>query len=404
MKTIIEINGSNYGSTGNIAINIAKTARKNGYDVYNFCNISRESLKHTYQNQIYYGIWLERIISERLSYITGLRDHFNIFGTIDLILKIKKIKPDLIHMHVLHDNFLNFKILFQFLGTINIPVIWTFHDCSSLTGQCPCFDIVNCEKWKTICNNCPQVHVEPKSLIFDTTKLMWKYKRKCFTSIKNLTIVTPSKWLSNLVYQSYFKSFDIRIINNGIDLNVFKPINSDFKTKYKIESKYLLLGVANYWGKRKGLDVFIELAKTLSSDFQIVLVGTNDDVDKILPPNIISIHRTFNKQELVEIYSSADLFVNPTREDNFPTVNIEALACGIPIVTFNTGGSPEIIDQTCGFVVEKNNINALVEKIIYTCKNKPFNKDSCIKRSQCFDMNETFIKYVNLFNEKIKLK
>lgn len=404
MKTIVELNGINYGSSGTIALNIAKEARKRDYIVYTFCTKKRETLKHNYENQIYYGIWFERVISEKLSYLTGLRDHFNILGTLDLIKKLKEIKPDLIHMHVLHDNFLNYRILFNYLNNSNTPIVWTFHDCSPLTGQCPCFDIVNCDKWQNICHNCPQTHIEPKSLLFDTSKSMWKYKKKCFTSLKNLTIVTPSKWLSNLVKLSYFRNYDIKFINNGIDLTKFKPNDSDFIKQHDIGNKHIVLGVASYWGERKGLDVFIELAKTLPNDYQIVLVGTNDEIDKTLPENIISIHRTFNQEELIKIYSCADVFANPTREDNFPTVNIESLACGTPIVTFNTGGSPEIIDETCGSVVEKNNIEEFKKEIIRVCENKPYKKESCLSRAKKFDMQETYKQYIDLFDTKLNSK
>lgn len=404
MKTIIELNGINYGSSGSMMMNIASEARNSGLNVYTFCTKKRETLKYNYQNQVFYGNWLDRVLSERLSYITGLRDHFNVFQTRDLIKKIEEINPDLIHMHVLHDNFLNYRILFNYLSKTNIPIVWTFHDCSPLTGQCPCFDIVNCDKWIDGCYNCPQIHIEPKSLFLDTSKSMWKYKKECFTSINDITVVTPSNWLANLVKKSYFKNIDIRTIRNGIDLSIFNQINSDFKKENNIADKYVVLGVASYWGERKGLDVFIKLSRVLSDDYKVVLIGTNDEIDKDLPENIISIHRTFNKEELVKIYSCADVFVNPTREDNFPTVNMEALACGIPVVTFNTGGSPEIIDETCGSVVEKNNLEKLEEEIIRVCVKKPYKKESCLSRAKYFDKQETSKQYINLFKEKLNIK
>lgn len=404
MKTIIELNGINYGSSGSMMMNIASEARNSGFNVYTLCTKKRETLKHNYDNQVFYGSWLDRVISERLSYITGLRDCFNVFQTNDLIKKIKEINPDLIHMHVLHDNFLNYRILFNYLSKSNIPIIWTFHDCSPLTGQCPCFDIVNCDKWQNGCYKCPQIHLEPKSLFLDTTKSMWNYKKNCFTSIKNLTIVTPSNWLANLVKLSYLRDKEIKTIRNGIDLNVFKPLESNFKKENNVSDKHIILGVASYWGERKGLDVFCELAKRLSNDYQIILVGTNDDVDKLLPKNVISIHRTFNKEDLVKIYSCANVFVNPTREDNFPTVNMEALACGIPVITFNTGGSPEIIDETCGSVVEKNNIVKLQNEIIRVCTEKPYKKEFCLSRAKYFDKHDTSKQYINLFKEKMNIK
>ena len=168
------------------------------------------------------------------------------------------------------------------------------------------------------------------------------------------------------------------MIHNGIDLGFFKPMPGIFREKYGLENKHVILGVSFGWGVRKGLDVFVELAQRLSGDYRIVLVGTDNNVDKLLPPNIISIHRTQNQQELAEIYSAADVFVNPTREENYPTVNMEALACGTPVLTFQTGGSPEMLDETCGSVVACDDVDALEREIIRICTDKPFSKESCL--------------------------
>lgn len=401
MKTIVEINSTNYASTGNIMLNIAKQARLEGYNVYTCCKASKESFKHRHDNEIIIGNRYERILSSFLCELTGLRDHFNIFGTYSFIEKIKKIKPDLIHLHVLHDDFINIRIFFRYLSSLNIPIIWTFHDCSPMTGKCPYFDMIKCNKWRTGCNNCPQLHSYARTYFFDTSRKIWNERKKYFTNLKDLTIVSPSKWLASIVKESYFKSFDTKVINNGIDLEKFKPIDNSIKKQLNIEDKYLVLGIANVWSVRKGLDVFVELSKLLPGNYQIVLVGTNNEIDKQLPNNIISIHRTYNQEELVKIYSAADVFVNPTREENFPTVNIEALACGTPVLTFDTGGSPEIVDETCGVVVNKNDIDSLLLEIKNICETSRFERTSCVKRSQTFDMNITFKKYINLYKDKI---
>ena len=219
--------------------------------------------------------------------------------------------------------------------------------------------------------------------------------------MKNLTIVTPSQWLADLVKQSFLKDYPIKVIHNGIDLTVFKPTPSDFRKKYGIpENKFILLGVAFGWGARKGLDVFIELAHRLNKEkFQIVLVGTDNNVDKQLPQEIISIHRTQNQAELAEIYSAADLFVNPTREENYPTVNMEAIACGTPVVTFRTGGSPEILTERTGSIVDCDDIDALQKEIERICETKPFSKEDCITRAKEFDENVRFKEYLELYKE-----
>ena len=156
-----------------------------------------------------------------------------------------------------------------------------------------------------------------------------------------MILITPSRWLKKEVEKSYLKDYPIEVINNGVDTNVFKPTPSAIKQQYGIEDKKVILGVASIWDKRKGLDTFIELSKELDDQYQIVLIGLNKNQIEQIPKNIIGISRTENVQELVKWYSAADVYFNPTLEDNYPTTNLEAIACGTPVITFNTGGSPE---------------------------------------------------------------
>ncbi|MBQ6478128.1 MAG: glycosyltransferase [Erysipelotrichaceae bacterium] len=398
MKTIVEINSTNYASTGNIMLNIAAEARKKGYRVYTSCKASKESFKHPHNDELIIGNRYERVLSAILATYTGLRDHFNWFGTLSFIRKLNQIRPDLIHLHVMHDDFINTKMFFRYLSRSGIPIVWTFHDCCAMTGKCPYFDIAGCQKWIGGCHDCPQLHIEAESKFFDTTKKIWKERKKSFTSLKDLTIVSPSRWLAGIARQSFFKDYPLEVINNGIDLERFRPTENEIRKQYHLENKYLILGVANVWSERKGVDVFVQLAETLPENYQILMVGTNDEVDRMLPDKIISIHRTYNQEELVKIYSAADLFVNPTREENFPTVNIEALACGIPVLTFNTGGSPEIIDESCGFTVEKNDVNELAKQIIRICEENTYKKEACLNRASCFDMRKTFSEYISLYD------
>lgn len=396
---IVEINGNNYASVGNIMLNIAKNARNQGFEVFTCCKNSRKSQEFHYDNQIYIGTRLERVISEYLANITGYSGSFNYIGTKLFINKLKKIKPDLIHLHVMHDTYINLSMLFKYIKDNNIPVVWTFHDCWPFTGKCPHFEARVCYKWEKGCYNCPQIKNYPQSFFFDRSKYLWNKKKELFTSIDNLTVVTPSMWLKNYVEKSFFNKYRVDVINNGINLDIFKPIESDFRDKNNLNDKYIILGVGYNWTKYKGLNTFIELSSRLSSKYQIVLVGTNDEIDKLLPSNIISIHRTYNQEELAKLYSTADLFVNPTLVDNFPTVNIEALACGTPVLTYNTGGSPEIIDETCGDVVEKSDIDALLKQIENICENHKYNKEACLTRASKFDMNDKFNDYVDLYKE-----
>ena len=399
MKTIVEVNSNNYASTGNIVLNIAKEARKKGFRVYTCCRKSRAGLKYRYEDQIYIGTWLDRVVSERLSYIFGLNGYFNVINTFMFIQKLKKIKPDLIHIHSMCDNYLNINMFYKYIRDNNIPVIWTLHDNWAFTGRCAQF---RCEKWREGCGNCPHLEYFPASLFLDNTAKVWKIRERLYNSIKTMTIVTPSKWLSDLVRISLFKeNHPIRVINNGINLNIFKPVESSFRKEHGIVNKHMLLAVAYFWDAGKGLYVFQELAKRLPDNYQIVMVGTNDEVDKQLPENIISIHKTYNQEELVKIYSCADLFVNPTTDENFPTVNMEALACGLPVLTYDTGGCAEIIDEQSGASVPSGDIEALEKEIIRICENKPFKKEACIRRASKFNMSDKFMEYVDLYNEML---
>ena len=392
------INSYNNGSTGKIASSIGDIASNDGIDVIkcypkHSSNISQKKDKDfLFGNPFFYSI------NYYLTMLTGKHGCYQWHNTKKLINKLKDFKPDIIHLHNLHSSYVNLKMLFEYIKNYDIKVIWTLHDCWAFTGHCPYFTIAKCDKWKTGCYKCPQYKDYPKCL-FDNSKKMYRLKKELFTGVENLTIVTPSEWLAGLVKQSFLKDYPVKVINNGIDLNVFKPTESDFRKKYNIpEGKFILLGVAFGWGKRKGLDVFIELEKRLdSAKYQIVLVGTDDNADKRLPSGIISIHRTQNQTELAEIYTAADLFVNPTREEVLGMVNIEANACGTPVITFDTGGSPECINEKSGMVVNCGNVNDLQKEIERIQEKMPFSKEGCVLRAMQFNENRKFSEYVNLY-------
>lgn len=396
---VVSINLANIGSTGKIAEGIRKVARNYNIDIYvsyppsDACNPQGD-------NDIIIGTKTGRYKSYQMAYYTGLNGCFSVFATIRFIHKLKEIRPNVIHIHNLHHSYINLPLLFRYIKRENIPVIWTLHDCWAFTGQCPYFTLAKCEKWRYGCYACPNYNEYPESAV-DRTSLMWKMKRKWFNGVENMILVTPSKWLAGLVKESYLGSYPLRVINNGIDLSVFKPLSGVNRRELNISTgKYIVLGVAFGWGTRKGLDVFIELAKLLDTRvYQIILVGTDDEVDKSLPQTIVSIHRTQNQQELAEIYAMADVFVNPTREDNFPTVNIEAIACGTPVITFDTGGSPEIIDSSCGQVVELNDVGGLVREIEKQRREKVLTSSNCLKRAASFSDLDKYMEYVELYKE-----
>ena len=382
------------GSTGKIVKQISDRAFIQGHQ----CLIAHryEISKVNYlDNCISISSWLDCHMHNRISRLTMLRGCFSHLKTLVFLKKIQKFNPELIHLHNIHGNYINLKMLFRYIKRNNIKVIWTFHDCWPLTGNCKYFDMVNCNEWLHGCRRCRQ----KGNAIIDIASIMHKQKKKMFSNIENMTIVVPSVWLADLVRKSMLCDYPVRVINNGIDLSVFRPTESEFKEKNGLTDKKIILGVAFEWGKRKGLDIFIRLAEQLPREYQIVLVGTNPSLDLTLPNNILTIHQTNDQTELAAIYTAADVFVNPTREDNYPTVNMEALACGTPVVTFRTGGSPEMIDNTCGCVVEKEDVGGLVRTIRHIVESKMYTKEACLNKAKSFDMNDRFEEYIQLYNE-----
>lgn len=398
---IVQINGGAKGSTGKIMMGIADVARAQGHEVMCASPITTTN-RDAGEDCDYYriGTFNSRRLNVALARITGFNGCFAWFETYKLLKKIDEFKPDIIHLHNLHDSYINFPMLFSYIKKHNVPTVWTLHDCWAFTGQCPHFTIVKCDKWKAGCHNCPQYKEYPASL-YDNTKKMWQLKKKWFTGVKNMTIVTPSRWLARLAQESYLKEYSIRVINNGIDLNVFKPTQSNFRERYEIPAeKHVILGVSFAWGYRKGLDCFVEMAEKLGEQYQIVLVGTDDEIDKNLPHNIISIHRTQNQKELAEVYSAADVFVMPTREENYPTVNMEAIACGTPVVTFDTGGCAETVDTSTGIIVSVNEIDKLIEAIDVISQEQ-INPEVCKKKARNYSQDLKYMEYLELYSHVI---
>lgn len=402
---IVQINMMHSGSTGKIMFGLAETARNAEHQVYTFSPRYYQRGRNPHFPDIegheYFGSPLENMLHLRAAQITGLQGYFSWFGTKELLSKVSAIRPDVIHLHNLHNRTINLPMLVAYIKKRKIPTLWTLHDCWAFTGQCPHFTMEKCDKWRSGCGGCSQIRSYPDAFV-DRTRFMWKKKRSWFTGVPDMTLVTPSQWLADLVKQSFLREYSVKVIPNGIDLSIFKPRVSDFRKRYRIpDGKNILLGVAFGWGVRKGLDVFLELAKRLDgAKYQIVLVGTDDSVDKQLPESIISIHRTENQQQLAEIYTAADLFVNPTREENYPTVNMESIACGTPVLTFRTGGSPEIVSPDTGSVVGCDDVDSLEKEIVRICQTRPYTEEQCLNRAAEFDQFHRFKEYIRLYERE----
>lgn len=402
---IAEINMVTTGSTGKIMLDVAKLARARGHIVKTFSthlfSIKYQKLPKAPEGHEYFGCYLDNALHYVLSSRLGKNGTHSKLTTLSLIRKLKKFNPDVVHLHNLHKFCINFSMLFKYLKKSGVKVFWTLHDCWAFTGHCPNFDMVKCTKWQSGCYNCSQLSNYPKEMR-DTSRYMYEKKKEWFSSLDNLTFIAPSEWLNDKVKQSFLREYPVKTIKNGIDLSIFKPIDSDFRNAYELKNKKIVLAVADVWSERKGLDAVCEIAKNLGNDYALVVVGVNEETEKMLPESVIAIRHTNSQSELAEIYSSADVFINPTREEVLGLVNLEALACGTPVITYNTGGSPETIDEKSGIVVDKNDIDAMLNAIKYVCEDKPFKIEDCVSRAKEFDKDKKFLEYVKLYESWVK--
>lgn len=378
MPKLLQINiTANWGSHGKIAEAIGQLVISKGWESHiaygRWYNPSQSTLYHigNIADEYYHGI-VSRIFDNH-----GL---MSANATKKLITYIRQVSPDIIHLHNIHGYYLNYPILFRFLREYGKPVVWTLHDCWTFTGHCAHYMFANCEKWKTGCDHCPLLSNYPTSLLFDRSKKNFQQKKQSFLSVDNLTLVPVSKWLENELRQSFLQTKDIHLIYNGINTQRFSPAE---QTKIVIErygipqDRKIILGVASNW-YRKGLDDFITLSNMLPDNYHIVLVGLNKKDKKKLPNTITGIERTENVNELVALYSASHVLLNPTWEDNFPTINLEAMACGTPVITYNTGGSAEAVTNETGAIIERGDIASAMSAIIEICnKDKNVYQDAC---------------------------
>ena len=278
--------------------------------------------------------------------------------------------PDLLWLHNLHDHFINIDMLFRWIKSRpEMEVRWTQHDCWAFTGHCFHFTAAGCEQWKTHCLHCGKKAPFRKASLLDRCERNYNRKQNAFCGIKKMTLISPSRWLADLLQQSFLKEYPVKVVPNTVDTNVFKPTPGDFRERYGLEHKKIVLGVANIWEEQKGLNDFMQLSQLLDDSYVTVLVGLTKKQIQLLPERILGMGRTCDVTELCRIYTAADVFVNPTYEDNYPTVNLEARACGTAVITYRTGGSPESAGEKA-FVVKTGDITALGDAIVRVCQNK----------------------------------
>ncbi len=399
---IAQLNDFRGSSTGNIMNSIAQYGWIQGEEIYTFCPpLSQADETADFPGHFYVGTYDEKAEHLQRAEVTGMNGFYSENATKELIQKLDELDVELVHLHNLHAFSWNLPILFEYIEKKNLPVVWTLHGCWPFTGKCVHFTLVGCDKWKTDCYDCPQLHVWPWSKKIDNSAYMYKWKKEHFCRIENMTVVTPSEWLGNLAKQSFLGKYPVKVINNGINTYRFRPEESDFRKKYQLEDKVILLAVA--WGRayEKGIDVLFKLGECLEEKYQVVVVGFLENQKPEKLSNVLVLPRTASTHELATLYTAADFFINTTRQENFPTVNMEALACGTPVITFDTGGSPEIIDETCGRVVPCDDIEALIRVIEEATLNRTMTKENCLKRAQNYREEMMCEAYLDLYRQMV---
>ena len=398
MIRILQINTTlNWGSTGRIAEEIGQLVIAEGGESYiaygRYANSTQsKALRIGNKWDIYCHILLTRLLDKHGD---GSKR-----ATKMLIKQINNIQPNIIHLHNIHGYYINYSILFKYLASVNIPVVWTLHDCWAFTGHCSHYTFYKCYKWQKHCTACPQIERYPSSWGKDGSEQNYKKKKKYFCSLKNMTIVPVSDWLSHEVSKSFLNRYPIKRIYNGIDIDKFKSISNNYDN---VANKFVILGVANVWDSRKGLSDFILLREKLSTDYTIILIGLSEKQIKELPDGIEGIERTNTFDELVKYYSVADVFVNFSVEETFGLTTCEALACGTPAIVYNITACPEIIDKDTGFIVEPGDFEGVIKAINEIRLNgKGTYTEACRKRVELFfNKKDRYVEYLQLYKDII---
>lgn len=391
-------------STGRIVREIGDVAMRHGWESYIAYSRGRDGIMACTSHTIPVGGKAD-VAAHGLA--TRLLDRHGLASTLatkNLIRQIEAVSPDIIHLHNLHGYYLNYRVLFGFLARSGIPVVWTIHDCWPYTGHCYYYSYARCDKWLSGCGHCPQRRLFPASWLVDRSARNYADKHSAFTSLppEQTVIVPVSEWMRGEMEQSFFRSYDFRVIHNGIDTETFRPTgDSGVRARYGLGGGHIVLGVASVWSREKGLDDFMELSRRLGDGYQTVLVGVDKDTLRHLPRNIVGISRTANASQLAELYSAATAFVNPTWQDNYPTVNLEAMACGTPVVTYRTGGSVEAVTAQTGLTVAQGDLDGII-RAVHTIvhRGKDFYRSACRSHAvEFFRKDDCYARYIRLYEE-----
>lgn len=365
---VLQINSVySFGSTGRIVRQIHNSLISLGHEskvIYGRNGAFFSDAIATESNDIVYvGNRLSQLVHLGLGVFFDKHGLYSKLTTEKIVNEIEKFDPDIIHLHNIHGYYLNYNVLFSYLKKANKKIVWTLHDCWPYTGYCAYYDYNECDGWKTGCRKCQYRNGYPYRILSNSKNNY--INKQVFNMPELITIVTPSKWLANEVSQSFLADIPIKVIHNSVDLSKFKFRESNLRNEYKLADKKVVLGVSNKWTKQKGYDEYIKLSKILNDQYVIALIGCTEKQSKNLPNNMLGVCRTNSIEELCEWYSIAEVFVNLTLEDNYPTVNLEAMACGTPIITYKTGGSTEMVENY-GYIVERYDLKKIKEIVEQT--------------------------------------
>lgn len=401
---VVQINAVyGFGSTGIIVRDIDQMLKQHGEDS---CVVYQKS-EVLCKDGFRVGNPIDWKWHALLTRVQGKQGYASIWSTQKMLNYLDIQKPDIVHLHNLHSNYINLNMLLSYLAKKNIPTVVTLHDCWFFTGKCFHFIACGCDKWKNRCGNCPQNKEDVKSLIFDQSRRVFEDKEKYFQEISNLTVVGCSDWIKNLAEKSpVFYGKNIIRIYNGVDTDIFYYRDKQlFRNKNKLNNQFVILGMANKWMQKKNRDIFKEVVNSLEEDESLIIIGCSENQQKELSGmnKVFAFGYIKDRNELADIYSSSNVFVNLTFEDTLPTVNMESICCGTPVITYASCGSPELVEEgRTGYVISTKNFTAL-RNSLSRIKAGTLSRAECEKVGQKrFDKNIQYLKYLKVYKDLIK--
>ena len=419
---IAQINVVSSLSTGRIAVQLCRLVSQHGHKAL-LCHSRDHAPKDIFSYRI--GCMLDTYVHLGLARITDRAGFFSRFATKRLIRQLKLYKPDLIHLHNLHGYYLHLPTLFHYLKEVDIPVVWTLHDCWAYTGHCAYYttaknapplqavrrrakqETVGCDRWMGGCGQCVLKRSYPSSWLMDQSARNWAEKRELFRGVKHMVLTTPSEWLKSEVKKSFLKDYPVYALPNGVDLATFRPcadesFMDDVIRSYGLErtgGRKLILSVAAVWDERKGLEDLIELSEKLGPEYCVAAVGLDEYQIQALPKNtVLGIKRTGNVHDLCALYTAADVYLSTSKEETMGMTLVEALACGTQVICYDATAMPEIVTDDVGEVAPLGDIEALADSVRHLCA-EPKNSADCMARAAEYESSLRFQAYIELYEK-----